>query len=55
MDVLCTETVFVAVLEEPFARVYHKDTVTVIGVLLVNHDNTGGDTGTVKEVGQVDR
>ena len=50
MDVLRPEAVFVAILEEPLARINHKDTGAVVSVLLVNYDNAGGDAGAVKEI-----
>ena len=55
MDVLGAETVFVAVLEEPVACVNHEDTRAMCGVFLVNHQNTGGDTGPHRTDWQVNR
>ena len=48
VDVLCAKAVFVAVFEETFTCVYHKDAGAVVSVLLVNHDDTGWDTGAVE-------
>ena len=50
MNVLRAEPVFVAVLEEPLAGINHKDTRAMCGVLLVNNEDTGGDTGAVKQI-----
>ena len=50
MNVLCAEPVFVAVLEEPLAGINHEDTSAMYGVLLVNHEDTGGDTGAVEQI-----
>ena len=50
MDVLGAESVFVAVLEEPFAGINHEDTVSVIGTLFVDNEDTGGDTRAIKQI-----
>ena len=52
MDVLCAESVFVAVLEESVARVYHKDAVSDVCVLFINNEDTRWDTRPVEQIGR---
>src|ERR1019366_7395184 len=51
VNVLCAEPILGAVLHESLACVDHEDALAGVGVLLVNNDNTGGNTGAVKEIG----
>ena len=51
MDVLGAEAVLVAVLDEAFGGVDHEDALAGGGVLLVEHDDAGGDAGAVEEIG----
>ena len=51
MNVLGAESVFVAVLEEPFAGINHEDAVAdVSGSLFVNNEDTGGDSSAVEQI-----
>ncbi|OQB36471.1 MAG: hypothetical protein BWY09_01923 [Candidatus Hydrogenedentes bacterium ADurb.Bin179] len=52
VDVPGTEPVFVAVFHEPLGGVYHEDAFTGMGVFFVQHKNTGGDAGAIKEIGR---
>ena len=52
MDVLRAESVFVAIFEETFAGIYHKDAGAMVSVLFVNNDNTSGDPSPVKQIGR---
>ena len=55
VDVLLAQAVLVAVLDEALGGVDHEDALAGGGVLLVEHDDAGGDAGAVKEVrGQAD-
>ena len=52
MDVLAAESVLRAVLHEALGGVDHEDAGAADGVLLVEHDDAGGDAGAVEEVGR---
>ena len=52
VDVLGTQPVFVAILHEPLAGVDHEDPLAPGGPFLVEHDDAGGDAGTVEQVGR---
>ena len=51
MDVLLAQAVLVAVLDEALGGVDHEDALAGGGVLLVEHQDAGGDAGAVEEVG----
>ncbi len=52
MYILFAKPVLVAVLDEPFGGVDEEDAFAGGGVLFVQHDDAGGNAGTVKEVGR---
>ncbi len=52
VDVLVAQAVLVAVLDEALGGVDHEDALAGGGVLLVEHDDAGGDAGAVEEVGR---
>ena len=51
MDVLRAQAVLRAVLHEAAAGVDHEDALAGLSVLLVDHDDAGGDAGAVEQVG----
>ncbi len=51
MDVLFAQAVLVTVLDEALGGVDHEHTFAGGGVLLVEHENAGGDAGAVEEIG----
>ena len=51
VDVLLAQAVLGAVLHEALGGVDHEDALAGGGVLLVEHDDAGGDAGAVEEVG----
>ena len=55
VDVLGAQAILVAVLDEALGGIDHEDAFAAGGVLLVQHDDAGGDAGAVEEVrGQAD-
>jgi hypothetical protein len=52
VDVLLAQAVLGAVLDEALGGVDHEDALAGGGVLLVEHDDAGGDAGAVEEVGR---
>ena len=50
MDVLGTEPVFVAVLEEPLTRINHEDSAPDVSTLFVNNENTGRNPSAVEQI-----
>jgi hypothetical protein len=52
VDVLCTQAVLVAVLDEALAGVHHEDAFAARSAFLVQHDDAGGDAGAVEQVGR---
>ena len=50
MDILGTQAVLIAVLHEAFRGIDHEDAGTRVGVLLVEHDDAGGNAGAIKQV-----
>ena len=52
VDVLLAQAVFVAVLDEALGGVDHEDALAGGGIFLVEHQDAGGNTGAVKEVGR---
>ncbi len=52
VDVLRTQTVLVAVLDEALGGINHEDALAGVGVFLVEHDDAGRDAGAIEEVGR---
>jgi hypothetical protein len=52
VDVLLPRAILVAVLNEGLGGVDHEDARAGGSVLLVEHDDAGGDAGTIKQVGR---
>ena len=52
VDVLGAQAVLGAILHEAAAGVDHEDALARLGVLLVDHDDAGGDAGAVEQIGR---
>ena len=52
VDVLLAQAVLGAVLDEAAAGVDHEDTLAGMGVLLVQHQDAGGNAGAVEQIGR---
>ena len=50
MDVLLAETVLRAILDIGFGCIDDEDSLAVISIFLVQHDDTGGYTGSIEQV-----
>ena len=51
MDVLVAQAVLGAVLHEAAAGIDHEDALAGVGILLVDHDDAGGNASAIKQVG----
>ena len=51
VDVLLAQAVLVAVLQKTLAGINHEDATAGAGVVLVQHQDAGGNTGAVEQVG----
>src|SRR5690606_26930718 len=52
INVLLAKSVFVAIFYKAFSSINHKNTFSVLGILLVNYYNSGRNSCTVKQVGR---
>ena len=52
MNVLRAKSIFIAVFHKTFAGIDHKDGSTGFGFGFVDHNNAGGNTGTIEQVGR---
>ena len=52
MNVLLAQAVFVTVFDKALAGIDHKDAFAAGGVFFIQHQNTGGNAGAIKQVGR---
>ncbi|MNP60784.1 hypothetical protein D3C76_1558970 [compost metagenome] len=52
VNVLLPQAVFIAIFNEAFTGIQHKDAFAAVGVLFIQHDDAGWDACAVKQVGR---